>query len=148
MNLSSNKKAYHDYFIVEKFEAGVELKGTEVKSAKLGKISIKEAYVKVVKNELFVINMNINKYEFGNIHNMEERRSRKLLMHKKEIAKLEEKVNQDGFALLAISVYTKRGRVKIEIALAKGKKNYDKRDVLAKKDQNRSIERALKERSR
>lgn len=148
MNLASNKKAYHDYFILEKIEAGIELKGTEVKSAKLGKISIKEAYVKVIKNEIYIINMSITKYEFGNIHNMEERRSRKLLMHKNEIEKLDSKVNQDGFALLALNVYTKRGRLKVEVALAKGKKNYDKRDVLAKKDQKRSIERALKERNR
>lgn len=148
MNLVSNKKAYHDYFIIEKMEAGIELKGTEVKSAKLGKISIKEAYVKIVKNEIFVINMNITKYEFGNIHNMEERRPRKLLMHKKEIAKLETKVNLDGFALLPLSVYIKRGRLKIEVALGKGKKNYDKRETMAKKDQTRSIERALKERNK
>lgn len=144
MILASNKKAYHDYFILEKYEAGIELKGSEVKSLKAGKVSIKESYVKIIHNEVVIINMNVSKYDYTKIFEVDERRTRKLLLHRKEIKKLIGKIMQEGFTLVPLTVYLKNGLVKLEIALAKGKKLYDKREELAKKDQKRDIDRALK----
>ncbi len=144
MILASNKKAYFDYFIEDKYEAGIELKGCEVKSVKSGKVSIKESYVKIMHNEVVIINMHVAKYNYTNVFEVDERRTRKLLLHRKEIKKLMGKVTQDGLTLVPLKVYTKNGLVKVEIALAKGKKMYDKRNELAKKTQNREIERSLK----
>ncbi len=144
MTLASNKKAYHDYFIEEKYEAGIELKGSEVKSVKSGKVSIKESYVKIIHNEVVILNMHIAKYNYANAFEEEERRTRKLLLHRREINKLLGKVSQEGLTLVPLKVYTKKGLIKLEIALAKGKKLYDKRNELAKKAQKREIERNLK----
>ncbi|NLK63446.1 MAG: SsrA-binding protein SmpB [Fusobacteria bacterium] len=145
MILASNKKAYFDYFILEKYEAGIELKGSEVKSIKAGKVSIKESYVRIMKNEIVIINMNVTKYDYMKLYEIDEKRTRKLLLHRREINKLSGKVAQGGFTIVPLSVYIKNGLVKIEIALAKGKKIYDKREELAKKTQKRDVERALKE---
>jgi len=146
MVLARNKKAFHDYFIEDRLEVGMELIGSEVKSLKAGKVSIKESFVRIIKNEMFVMNMNITPWEFGSVYNPEESRVRKLLLHKKEIRKFHEKVQQEGYTILPLSIYTKGGLVKMEIALGKGKKNYDKRQSLAKKDQQRQMDRAMKER--
>jgi len=145
MILASNKKAYHDYFILDKYEAGIELKGSEVKSVKAGKVSIKESYVKILHNEVVIINMNVSKYDYTKVFEVDEKRTRKLLLHRKEIKKLLGKTTQEGFTLVPLTIYIKKGLVKIEIALAKGKKIYDKREEIAKKDQKRDIERALKD---
>lgn len=145
MSIASNKRAYHDYFIEEKYEAGLELKGTEVKSVRAGKISINECHVRVMKDEVFIINMYIGNYEQGNRYNVDERRTRKLLLHRKEIKKLYGRVVQNGMTIVPLAVYLKNGMIKIEIAIGKGKKQYDKRDELAKKSQNREIERATKD---
>jgi len=145
MSIASNKRAWFDYFILEKFEAGIELKGTEVKSVKTGKISIQESHVRVMKNEIFILNMFISAYEFGNRYNVDERRTRKLLMHRKEIKRLIGKVSQEGLTLIPLNIYLKRNLIKVEVALAKGKKQYDKRDEMAKKDSQRDVERAVKE---
>lgn len=141
MVIANNKKAYFDYFILDKYEAGIELVGTEVKSVRLAKVSIKEAYVKIIKNEVYIINMNISQYSFGNIYNLEEKRTRKLLLHKKEIKKLKEKIAEKGTTLVPLSVYTNGKYIKIEIALAKGKKNYDKRHTLKEKAINMEIKK-------
>lgn len=146
MVLARNKKAFHDYFIEDRLEVGMELIGSEVKSLKAGKVSIKESFVRIINNEVFVMNMNITPWEFGSVYNPDESRVRRLLLHKKEIRKFAEKVKQDGYTILPLSIYTKGGLVKMEIALGKGKKNYDKRESLAKKDQQRQIDRAVKER--
>jgi SsrA-binding protein len=132
--VANNKKAYHDYFIEEKYEAGIELYGTEVKSIRLGKCSIKEAYVNIDHGEAFIEGMSISPYEKGNIFNREQYRKRRLLLHKKEILKLAGQVQQKGYTLVPLQVYFKNGRVKIEIGLAKGKKLYDKRESIKKKD--------------
>ena len=144
--IANNKKAYHDYFVLEKFETGIELFGTEVKSIRLGQCSIKEAWVSISKGEVFVYGMHINPYEKGNIFNKDPLRVRKLLMHRTEIRKLESKLKEKGFTLIPLSVYLKGSLVKVELGLCKGKKLYDKRDALAKKDQKRDIDRAMKER--
>lgn len=144
MSIANNKKAFFDYFIEEKFECGIVLKGTEVKSVRQGKVSIKESFVRIIKDEIFIMGMYVAKYEQGNIFNVEERRVRKLLMHKKEIKKINEKVKEKGNTIVPLSVYLKKGLLKVEIALAKGKKNYDKRDVLAKKAQERDMARETK----
>lgn len=141
-----NKKAFHDYFIEDRLEVGLELIGSEVKSIKAGKVSIKESFVRIIKDEMFVMNMNITPWEYGSVYNPDESRVRKLLLHKREIKKFHEKVKQEGYTILPLSIYTKGGLVKMEIALGKGKKNYDKRQSLAKKDQQRQIDRAIKER--
>ena len=146
MKFAANKKAYHEYYILDKLEAGIELKGTEVKSVKEGKTSIKESYIRIKGNEIFIINMHINSYKYGNINNVDELRDRRLLLHKQQIKKLYSKVKQDGLTLLPLTVYSKSGLVKIEIALAKGKKLHDKRSVMATKTQKREVERAIKER--
>ncbi|MBE5976486.1 SsrA-binding protein SmpB [Lacrimispora xylanisolvens] len=145
--IANNKKAYHDYFIDEKYEAGIELFGTEVKSIRMGKCSVKESFVRVDKGEIYVFGMNISPYEKGNIFNKDPLRIRKLLLHKSEIQKLDEKIAQKGYTLVPLSVYFKGSLVKVEIGLARGKKLYDKRDDIAKKDQKRELERDFKVRN-
>ena len=145
--IANNKKAYHDYFIDEKYEAGIELFGTEVKSIRMGKCSVKESFVRVDKGEIYVFGMNISPYEKGNIFNNDPLRIRKLLLHKSEIQKLDEKIAQKGYTLVPLSVYFKGSLVKVEIGLARGKKLYDKRDDIAKKDQKRELERDFKVRN-
>ena len=142
--VANNKKAYHDYFIEEKYEAGIELYGTEVKSIRLGKCSIKEAYVNIDRGEAFIEGMSISPYEKGNIFNREQYRRRRLLLHKKEILKLAGQVQQKGYTLVPLQVYFKNGRVKIESGLARGKKLYDKRESIKKKDAGREAERDYK----
>ena len=139
--VANNKKAYHDYFIEEKYEAGIELFGTEVKSIRQGKCSIKEAFVSIDHGEAFVEGRNISPYEKGNIFNREPLRKRKLLLHKREIMKLAGQVQAKGYTLMPLQVYFKNGRVKVEIGLARGKKLYDKRDDLKKKAVKREMER-------
>ena len=142
--VANNKKAYHDYFIEEKYEAGIELFGTEVKSIRQGKCSIKEAWVTIDKGEAFINGMNISPYEKGNIFNKDPLRVRKLLLHKAEINKLVGKTKEKGYTLVPIEVYFSRGKVKVKVGLARGKKLYDKREDLAKKDQRREAERDFK----
>lgn len=139
--VANNKKAYHDYFIEEKFEAGIELFGTEVKSVRQGKCSIKEAYVNIDRGEAFVEGMNISPYEKGNIFNREPLRRRRLLLHKREIMRLAGLTQAKGYTIMPLQVYFKNGRVKIEIGLARGKKMFDKRDDLKKKALKREMER-------
>ena len=139
--VANNKKAYHDYFIEEKYECGIELFGTEVKSIRMGKCSIKEAYVSIDHGEAFIEGMNISPYEKGNIFNREPLRKRRLLLHKREILKLAGQVQAKGYTLMPLQVYFKNGRVKIEIGLARGKKLYDKRQDIRKKDMKREMER-------
>lgn len=146
--VANNKKAFHDYFIDEKFECGIELFGTEVKSIRMGHCSIKEAFVRIEKGEVYVHGMHINPYEKGNIFNKDPLRSRKLLLHRNEIDKLEGKIREKGFTLVPLQVYFKGGLVKVEIGLARGKKLYDKRADLAKKDAKREVEREYKEKLR
>lgn len=146
MILANNKKAFFDYFIEEKFEAGIELVGSEVKSIKAGKTSIKESFVRIINGEVFIMGMSVVPWKFGSVYNPDEKRVRKLLLHKKEIRKLHEKVTQKGYTIVPLNVHLSKGFVKVEIAIARGKKNYDKRESLAKKDHQRTIDRALKER--
>ena len=146
--IANNKKAYHDYFILEKYEAGIVLHGTEVKSLRMGKCSIKEAFIRVESGEMFIYGMHISPYEKGNIFNKDPLRVRRLLMHKKEIANLFGKTKQDGYSLIPLSVYFKNSRVKIELGLCKGKKLHDKRDSIAARDAKREMDRAMKERNR
>lgn len=145
--VTTNKKAWHDYFVEQKYEAGIELAGTEVKSIRLGQINLKDAYCVFQDGELFVRGMHISPYEKGNIFNKDPLRVRRLLMHKKEIASLFGKTKQDGYTLIPLSVYFKCSRVKIEIGLCKGKKLYDKRAASAARDAKREIDRSLKERN-
>ena len=142
--IANNKKAYHEYFIEDKYECGIELYGTEIKSLRLGKCSIKEAYVKIDRGEAFIIGMNISPYEKGHIFNKDPLRTRKLLLHKYEINKLAGKLNEQGYTLMPLQVYLKDSRAKLEIGLAKGKKLYDKRQEIAKKDMRRALERDFK----
>lgn len=146
--IANNKKAYHDYFIDESYECGIELFGTEVKSIRMGQCSIKEAFVRIIRGEVFIHGMHINPYERGNIFNKDPLRSRKLLMHRSEINKLEGKIKEKGYTLVPLQVYLKGSLVKIQVGLARGKKLYDKRDDIAKKDQKREAEREFKERLR
>ena len=143
-----NRKAGHDYFIEERYEAGIELAGTEVKSIRQGKLNLKGAYCAVKDGELFVYGMHISPYEKGNIFNRDPLRPRRLLMHRKEIMKLYGLVKQDGLALIPLSVYFKNARVKVEIGLCRGKKLYDKRESAARRDAGREIDRAMKTRIR
>ena len=147
-DISTNKKARRDYEILDTYECGMELKGTEVKSIRMGKCSVKEAFVRIDKNEVYIYGMHINPYEKGNIFNRDPVRSRRLLMHKREIRKLHALVKQDGYALVPLSVYFKDSRVKLEIGLCRGKKNYDKRAAASQRDAKREIDRTLKERNR
>ena len=142
--VANNKKAYHDYFIDEKYEAGLVLHGTEVKSLRLGKCSVKEAFVRIENSEVWIYGMHISPYEKGNIFNRDPLRPKKLLMHKDEIRKLTGKISEKGFTIVPLQVYFKDGRAKIEIGLARGKKLYDKRQDLAKKDQRREAEKEFK----
>ena len=144
-NLSENRKAYHEYFIEETYEAGLELVGTEVKSVKLGKANLKDSYAEIKNGELFIENMHIRPYEQGNIFNRDPLRTRRVLMHKAEIRKLEALVSQKGYTLIPVALYQTRGLIKVRIALAKGKKLYDKREVMAKKVAQREVERSFKE---
>ena len=142
--IANNKKAYFDYFIEDKYEAGVALHGTEVKSIRMGKCSIKESYIKIEDGEVFIYGMHISPYEKGNISNKDPMRIKKLLMHKYEINKLNGKLQQKGLTLVPLQVYLKGGLVKVEVGLARGKKLYDKRDSLAKKDMKREAEKEFK----
>ncbi len=142
--IANNKKAYHDYFIEEKFEAGLVLHGTEVKSLRMGKCSIKEAYVRIENGEAYIFGMNISPYEMGNIFNKDPLRTRKLLMHRSEIRKLLGASSEEGYTIMPLQVYFKDGYAKIEIGLAKGKKLYDKRQDLRKKDMRREVEKDFK----
>ena len=142
--VANNKKAYHDYFIDDTYEAGISLSGTEVKSVRMGKCSIKEAFVKIDRGEVFVYGMHISPYEKGNIFNKAPLRVRKLLMHGYEINRLLGKIQQKGFTLVPLKVYFKGSLVKVEVGLARGKKLYDKRQDIAKKDQRREAEKEFK----
>lgn len=142
--IANNKKAYHDYFILENFETGIALHGTEVKSLRMGKCSVKESFVRVEKGEIYIYGMNISPYEKGNIFNKDPLRVRKLLLHRYEINKIEAKLKEKGLTLVPIKVYFKDSLVKIEIGMARGKKLYDKRQDIAKKDQRREAERDFK----
>lgn len=142
--VANNKKAFHDYFIEEKFECGLVLHGTEVKSLRMGKCSIKEAYIRIENGEVYAYGMNISPYEMGNIFNKDPLRPKKLMLHKYEIIKLDSAVTREGYTIVPLQVYFKDGRAKIEIALAKGKKLYDKRADIAKKDARRESERDFK----
>lgn len=141
---AKNKKAYFDYFIVEKFEAGIVLKGTEVKSVRKGAVNLKDSFVSLNGTEVYIKNMHISPYEYGNVFNAEPLRERKLLLHKKEIIRLEGLSAQQGYTIVPLSLYFKDSRVKVEIALAKGKKLYDKRQDMAQKSAKREIDRAFK----
>ena len=145
--VAENRQARHEYFIEERFEAGIELVGTEVKSIRAGTLSLKDAWCQVKNGELFIKQMHIAPYEKGNIFNKDPLRPRKLLMHKREILKLYSRVKQDGMSIIPLSVYLKNSRVKVEIALCKGKKLYDKRDDAAVRDAKRQIDRVMKERN-
>ena len=146
--VSKNPKAYHDYFIEEKYEAGIALAGTEVKSIRLGNVNLKDSYCIAKDGQLTVHGMHISPYEQGNIFNKDPRRPRKLLMHKREILRLYQKVKQDGYALVPLSLYFKNSRAKLEIGLAKGKKLYDKRESAAIRDAKREMDRTMKDRGR
>ena len=141
---ASNRKAFHDYFVLERYEAGIELSGTEVKSIRAGTLNLKDAYCLVKNGEIFVKGMHISPYEKGNIFNRDPDRDRRLLMHKKEIGKLGAKAAQEGLALIPLSVYFKDSRVKVEVGLCRGKKLYDKRESDAKRQAARDIDRAMK----
>lgn len=142
--VANNKKAYHDYFIEEKYECGIALHGTEVKSLRMGKCSIKEAFVRIENGEVYVYGMHVSPYEKGNIFNKDPLRVKKLLLHKQEINKLIGKIKEKGYTLVPLQVYFNNGKAKVEIGLARGKKLYDKRDDIAKKDQRRETEREFK----
>lgn len=145
---AKNSKAYHDYFIEDRFEAGIALAGTEVKSIRQGKLNLKDSFCHVKDGELYVYGMHISPYEKGNIFNKDPMRQRKLLMHKREIMRLYGKIKQDGLALIPLSVYFKNAKVKVELGLARGKKLHDKRDAAAARDARREMDRALKSRNR
>jgi len=146
--ICNNKKAYHDFFIEEKFEAGMVLTGTEVKSLRMGRANLNDSFAQVRSGEAFLNNLHISPYEFGNRENHDPDRMRKLLLHKKEIAKLFSKIREQGYTLIPLRLYFKNGMVKAELGLAKGKKLYDKREDLKQKDHKREIAQALKGRSR
>ena len=146
--VAKNAKAYHDYFIEDKYETGIELAGTEVKSIRQGNVNLKDSFCIIKDGEISVLGMHISPYEKGNIFNKDPRRNRRLLMHKREIMRLFGKIKQDGYSLIPLSIYFKGPRVKLEVGLARGKKLYDKRDSAAKKDAKREIDRAMKSRNR
>ncbi len=145
--ITTNRKAFHEYFVLERFEAGIELAGTEVKSIRAGSVNLKDAFCTVKNGELFVRGMHISPYEQGNIFNRDPVRARRLLMHKREIMKLNARVMQDGVALIPLSLYFKDSRVKVELGLCKGKKLHDKRDSEAERQSKRDIDRMMKERN-
>ncbi len=144
--VATNKKAYHDYFVLEEYEAGIELFGTEIKSIRAGRVNLKDSFCSVDNGEMFVIGMHISPYEMGNRFNRDPLRKKKLLLHKKEIMKLFGESQKQGLSIIPLKLYIKKGRAKLLIGLCKGKKLYDKRAVQAKKDANRTIEREFKER--
>ena len=146
--VAKNSKAYHDYFIEEKYDAGIELAGTEVKSIRQGHVNLKDSFCIVKDGQMMVHGMHVSPYEKGNIFNRDPLRARRLLMHKKEILRLYGKVKQDGYALVPLSIYFKGPRIKLEVGLCKGKKLYDKRDAAAARDAKREMERHMKDRSR
>ncbi len=143
--IADNRKARHDYFVTETYEAGIELFGTEVKSLRAGGVNMKDSYCEIDKGEMFALGVHISPYEQGNIFNRDPLRPKKLLMHKREINKLLGLVSREGYTLVPLSLYFKGSRVKMAVGLCKGKKNYDKRDSIAKRDADRAIERAMKE---
>lgn len=143
--LVSNRKAHFHYEIGETFEAGLALKGTEIKSIREGGGSLQEAYVKITKGELWLVGSSIAPYRFGNVHNHEDKRERKLLMHKREIYRLKAATQEKGYAIIPLSLYLKRGRVKVKIALAKGKKSYDKRETIKARDEKKRMDKLMKE---
>ncbi len=143
--VTQNKKAFHDYFVDERYEAGIELFGTEVKSIRAGGINLKDSYCTVDHGELYAVGIHVSPYEHGNIFNREPLRDRRLLMHKKEIMKLQGLISQKGYTLVPLSVYFKNSRLKVEIGLCRGKKLYDKRDSIAKAESDREIERRMKD---
>lgn len=145
---AQNKKAFHDYFVIDRYEAGIELCGTEVKSIRQGKLNLKDSWCSIVDGELFVNGMHISPYEHGNIFNRDPIRPRRLLMHRREIRKLYGTVKQDGLALIPLSVYFKHSRVKVEVGLCRGKKLYDKRESAARRDASREMDRVIKSRNR
>ena len=140
--VASNRKAFHDYFIEDKFEAGIELAGTEVKSIRLGAVNLRDSFCAVKGGEMFLYGMHISPYEKGNIFNKDPRRTRRLLLHRREIRKLQARVQQDGYSLIPLSLYFSGPRVKVELALARGKKLYDKREAAARRDAKREMDRA------
>ena len=146
--VAKNSKAYHDYFIEDKYEAGIELAGTEVKSIRLGHVNLKDSFCVVKDGEMSVVGMHISPYEKGNIFNKDPMRQRRLLMHKREILRLFARIKQDGYSLIPLSIYFRGSRVKLELGLAKGKKLYDKRDSAAARDAKREMDRAIKSRNR
>ena len=146
--VAKNSKAYHDYFIEDKYEAGIELAGTEDKSIRLGHVNLKDSFCVVKDGEMSVIGMHISPYEKGNIFNKDPMRQRRLLMHKREILRLFARIKQDGYSLIPLSIYFRGPRVKLELGLAKGKKLYDKRDSAAARDAKREMDRAIKSRNR
>lgn len=146
--IATNKKAYHDYYIEKTYECGIVLTGTEIKSIRRGKVQLRDSYGKIRKGEVYIWNMHIAIYDEGNIFNHEPTQTRKLLLHKKEIKELMDAINLQGYTLIPTKLYLKNGRAKIQLGIAKGKKNYDKRDVERQKDAKRQVERALRERSK
>lgn len=144
-DLVSNRKAFHDYEILESFEAGIVLRGTEIKSLKTHDASLQEAYVKIFAGEIWLVGSYIAPYKFGNIHNHEERRDRKLLMHRREITRLKESVQEKGLALIPLAIYLKKGRAKLKIGLGRGKKHHDKRASIKERDEKRRMQRAMKD---
>jgi len=147
--IANNKKAYHDYFIEEKYEAGIVLTGTEIKSIRMGRISLKESFAQVDHGEVFVYRMNISHYDKGNIFNVDPMRPRKLLLNSREIRKIDSAIAQQGLTLIPLSLYlTEKGLAKLEIGIARGKKLYDKRDSIAKRDAARDMDRMIKSRNR
>ena len=145
--IAQNRKAFHEYFVLESFEAGIELFGTEVKSVRAGQVNLKDSFCTIKNGELFARGMHISPYEHGNIFNRDPMRPKRLLMHKREILKLQTRVMQDGAALIPLSLYFKDSRVKVELGLCKGKKLHDKRDSAADREAKRDIDRAMKERN-
>ena len=146
--ITKNRQAYHEYFVLETFEAGISLCGTEVKSIRQGGVNLKEAWISIDAGEMFIKQMHISPYEYGNIFNRDSKRNRKLLMHKREILRLFGQVKQQGLTLIPLSLYFKGSKVKVEVGLCKGKQLHDKRAVAAKKDADRAIDRAIKEQNR
>lgn len=145
--IAANRKAFHDYFVLERFEAGIELAGTEVKSIRAGQINLKDSYCTIKNNELWARNVHISPYEKGNIFNKDPVRPRRLLMHRREIMKLNARIMQEGFALIPLSVYFKDGLAKVELGLCKGKKLHDKREATAERESKRELDRIMKERN-
>ena len=144
--VATNRKAYHDYHVGETYEAGIALTGTEIKSVRQGRVSLRDSYARVENGEVFLYNMNVSPYEAGNRFNHEPRRTRKLLLHKSEIRKLATKTQEKGFTLIPLKVYLTGGRAKVELALAKGKRLYDKREVIKKRDVMWQVDRVIKDR--